>query len=292
MFQRLDHCPICQSAEFDNHIICRDHLVTQESFAISACKKCQILFTNPRPDDRSLPRYYQSEAYISHQNKAVDLIGWLYKGVRHYTTAQKENICKKVAPHRSILDVGCGTGHFLAACQKNNWEINGVEPNADANQSASLRLKMNVKSSIFDLPPGSDFGIISLWHVLEHIPNINETIVQAKKLLHKKGRIIMALPNYHSFDARHYAENWAAYDVPRHLYHFSPDSIKHFFKLHGLKLKKTLPMKFDAFYVSMLSERYASGKNNYLKAFRIARKSNAMATQDHNYSSLIYIAGK
>lgn len=293
MYEKVDSCPSCNSKEFVNHIICDDHSVSKESFAIMKCQNCELLVTSPRPDKNSIGSYYKSEDYISHTNEANNLVNVVYKIARSFTLHRKFRLIKKYASKKSILDYGCGTGHLLNFVQnQNSWKTVGVEPDEMARTIAISDHNLNVVGSLEDLPD-KKYGVITLWHVLEHVHDINNTIQLLIKHLSKKGKMIIAVPNHLSLDQQIYKEHWAAYDVPRHLFHFNQLTIKDLMKYHKLNLVETLPMKLDAYYVSMLSEKYKFGKNNFLKAMLIGWKSNRWAKKNsNNYSSLIYIFKK
>lgn len=293
MFEKLDSCPVCTNDSFSNHIICEDHFLSGESFAIVKCSKCQFLFTNPRPDKNSIGKYYDSDEYISHTSKSKSPIDILYKLARQYTLANKLRLINKIAESKSILDFGCGTGDFLAKCKANGWTVNGLEPNSEAREIATLRTRSTIHSEISQLEEISNLGLITLWHVLEHIHDLNDTLSTLTSLLSNHGKVLIAVPNYQSFDAQLYKEFWAAYDVPRHLYHFSQDSMKSLLQKHDLKILDTIPMKLDAYYVTLLSQKYKFGAADYIKSFINGYKSNTYAKKhQQNYSSLIYIAGK
>ena len=293
MFEKLEECPVCKSNIISNHIICKDHMITDESFVITQCSSCTFLFTNPRPNSDNIAKYYQSEEYISHSNKASNLINFVYKITRHFTLTQKLKLINTISNKKSILDFGCGTGEFIYKCKKNGWNINGLEPDTYARDKAISLTKTNILANISDLKQLEQISLITLWHVLEHIPELNFTIEKLKSKLDKNGKFLIAVPNNESYDAKHYKEYWAAYDVPRHLYHFSMKTMKLFLKNHGLKIYKIIPMKLDSFYVSLLSENYKYSKSNYIKSFINGYVSNIYAKKNkNNYSSLIYIAGK
>lgn len=293
MFEKIEHCPICDHTALDNQIICKDHFLSGESFAITRCTNCSFLFTNPRPSESNLGKYYKSEAYISHTNKATNLVNFAYKIARHYTLEKKVKLISFITPEKNLLDFGCGSGEFLRACQKKAWKIHGFEPDPQARGKAASITQIKIFSDLRDLKHIDKVSLITLWHVLEHVPNLNETIEQLKSKLAKNGKFLIAVPNHKSYDAQYYKEYWAAYDVPRHLYHFSTKTMKGFLHKHGLKLHKIIPMTLDAYYVSLLSEKYKTGTNNYLKSIVTGYKSNSYAIKnDKNYSSLIYIAGK
>ena len=137
MYERLDNCPVCFSENFSNFIICDDHLVSKESFAIVRCESCSLLFTTPRPLLDNILDYYQSEEYISHSNKAGNLINFLYKIARTFTLKGKLNLLNSLHPRGKILDFGAGTGEFLAKCKSDKWEVSGVEPDEGARQQAN-----------------------------------------------------------------------------------------------------------------------------------------------------------
>ena len=296
MYEKLLSCPLCDGIEFQNEIICKDHSVTQEQFVIVRCSSCNLLFTNPRPEPGQLPKYYESDEYISHTSKANSIINLVYKVARYFTLRNKEQLVSKyIGPTKakSILDYGCGTGHFLEHCKTKGWNIRGIEPNEQAREQANKHTSNHVVSGLIELDSNNKFDAITLWHVLEHVPNLNETIAKLIGLLKTKGVLIIAVPNPNSWDAKHYKEYWAAYDVPRHLYHFTSDVIQNLAKKHQLKLKHKLPMKLDSFYVSMLSEKYKIGSNNFIESIISGIKSNRFARNHKDeYSSLIYVLKK
>jgi len=292
-YERLENCPVCGKTEFKNFLVVKDKSVSQESFVIVQCENCGFKFTNPRPDAESIGAYYESDDYISHSNTSKGLINKAYQVVRSVAVKDKLELINNLAPKKAILDYGCGTGYFLAACQKDGWEVSGFEPNATANAQATKTLGKTVEKVSLDGFAKESFEIITMWHVLEHVHTLNETFQKLLTLLKPGGIMLVAVPNADSLDAKKYGENWAAYDVPRHLYHFNQATMKRFLKKHKLTLEDTKPMKYDAYYVSMLSEKYKAGKNNMLSSVLNGYKSNTYASKnDKDYSSLIYIARK
>lgn len=294
MFEKLEKCPLCESGHFTNYLICKDHSVSKEEFAIVQCNDCRFLFTNPRPHPDSLHQYYESDEYISHQNKGNSIINILYRIARYFTLKRKVNLVNKYSEHKGhLLDFGCGTGHFLDAANKDKWKTTGLEPNVIARKQAEAK-QLNVVESIEHLPTDKKFDLITMWHVLEHIPNLNTTLSKLYKMLSKKGTLIVAVPNHNSYDARIFDKYWAGYDVPRHLYHFDHESIKNLMKKYKLKVKHILPMKLDAYYVSLLSNKYKhNGHIKPVKSLITGYKSNASAIKNElNYSSNIYIIRK
>jgi 2-polyprenyl-3-methyl-5-hydroxy-6-metoxy-1,4-benzoquinol methylase len=292
MYEKIETCPSCNSKEFTNHMICDDHSLTKESFAIMKCLNCGLLVTSPRPDQASIGKYYQFEDYISHTDKANNLTNWLYKLVRTYTIKKKAQLLDSLTEKKSLLDYGCGTGQLLQYMKEQDWKIAGIEPDDNARSIAAKNTEQEIYNDV-DALPKKKYGVITLWHVLEHVHDINGTIQKLAKHLSKKSRMVIALPNYESYDQRFYKQYWAGYDVPRHLYHFNQQTIEELMKYNDFKLVDKKPMKFDSFYVSLLSDKYKSGKSNLIKAFFIGLLSNRWAKKNNgNYSSIIYIFKK
>lgn len=268
----------------------KDHLVSGEFFELHL-RPNGVLQTVPSPTEEELPAYYKSERYISHTNTKKTLLEYLYHLVRSYTITRKTALISKlVNPKGSLLDVGCGTGVFLKSAQKKGWEIYGIEPNPKARQEAIAKVGLKVFDTANTLNLTDHcFDVITLWHVLEHVSDPKEYILSLSKHLKPGGFIIIAAPNHQSYDAKHYKSYWAAYDVPRHLWHFSKDSIRLFLSDIGFTVLRSIPMYFDAFYISLLSEKYKRNKSSYFRAFIVGLISNTKAIVSGNFSSLIYI---
>ncbi|EAR02795.1 class I SAM-dependent methyltransferase [Maribacter sp. HTCC2170] len=264
----------------------KDYSVTGEVFELVVDEELEMLITQPQP--KYLDKYYDSDKYISHTDANDTLVDRIYQVVKKYSIWRKFKIVKKYGTDcRTILDVGAGTGDFLFTAKKCEWEVSGVEPNHDARMRAKEK-GVNLCTSLEDLKK-NNFSTITLWHVLEHLPNLNHQIKQLVSLLGKEGTMVVAVPNYKSYDAKYYKEYWAAYDVPRHLHHFSKTAIEKLFSNHGMKVVKTKPMVFDSFYVSLLSEKYKTGRQNYVRAIAIGFLSNLKAWVSGEYSSHIYV---
>lgn len=290
----ISNCPSCNSDTERPFLVCKDWLVSQEIFNIVKCQSCGLMFTNPRPYDEALGRYYESSEYISHTNTKIGFISKAYQLVRNRTLKQKEKLLRGHVSRGTLLDYGCGTGHFLSYCNDSGWNVFGIEPDVKARGLAILN-KLNAypdKTSFAKKHEGKKFDVITLWHVLEHITDLTETLEFFRTSLKDKGRLVIAVPNHKSYDACYYSKDWAAYDVPRHLYHFDKTSLEYLMNQFGFVLIKTKPMPFDSFYVSMLSEKNQNGKNNYIKAALIGLISNLKAAFNSEYSSRIYIFKK
>lgn len=302
----ISNCLVCGNTHFSPFLTCKDYTVSQEHFNIVSCNSCGFKFTNPRPDNEVLGNYYKAESYVSHTNSKKGIINKLYHIVRNYTLKSKIKMVSGYVSRGTILDYGCGTGMFLSAINKAGWETYGMEPDDDARKIASengnnvFSDKDRMKTYITD----KKFNAITLWHVLEHVTDMEETLSFFKQRLNKDGVLIIAVPNHVSYDAQYYKEYWAAYDVPIHLHHFELKTMKALVENAGFKLQETKPMKFDSFYVSMLSEKYKAsarfeslsgqstkytGSGNLFKAFWIGLKSNLKAKDSTQYSSTIYV---
>lgn len=288
-------CPICANVHLENSNFCKDYTVSHENFSLVKCTVCGLKITSPRPTDSELSKYYLSEDYISHSNKARSIIDKAYLFIRKFTLKRKVKLISQFASIPTILDYGCGTGEFLNICKSAGWVTTGIEPSTKARQMANQLSNLRVYSSSTDLPDVK-YEIITLWHVLEHISDLDAVVKDLSKRLSDHGTIFIAVPNYECYDAAIYKDYWAGYDVPRHLWHFSKHSIEKLLHSHSLKLKSILPMSFDSFYVSLLSERYKNN-NAYsiagcINAFMIGLRSNIKAKKTGKYSSLIYIVQK
>ena len=266
----------------------QDHSVSKEVFELWHDENLDLLVTNPQPDENNLPKYYESDDYISHTDSKRSLFEKAYHLVKNIALKSKLETINRLQPYKgNLLDIGAGTGDFLNVAQNKGWNVIGIEPNEKAKEIA-IKKGVSFSNSAASLPNHS-FDIITMWHVLEHVPNLQEQIKELKRLLKPTGTILIAVPNFKSFDANYYGQFWAAYDVPRHLWHFSKTAIEKLFTVENLKLDNVLPMKFDAFYVSLLSEKYKTGKMNYLSAFIVGLRSNFKAATTKQYSSHIYV---
>jgi len=290
----LDSCPICLSSDLQKKFNCTDHSTSKEKFTIVSCETCDFKFTNPRPKDKSLGSYYKSDKYISHTNNKKGLFNWMYHTVRKYSITTKLNLLKKISKNKNHLDIGCGTGEFLNACKNSGFRTEGIEPSRLAREQAINNFNLSVTHNTeLDQFKSSQFDTISMWHVLEHIPELNKTIREFNRILNKNGKVIIAVPNHNSWDAKYYKEYWAGWDTPIHLWHFSKLSIEKIFKIHDFKLIEKKPMLFDSYYVSLLSEEFKTGKKKYVKGFTIGLLSNIIGIfSKRGCSSIIYVFEK
>ncbi|MGZ8553672.1 MAG: class I SAM-dependent methyltransferase [Chitinophagaceae bacterium] len=296
-------CPVCNSADIQNVFKVKDHTVSGEFFTIAECQSCTFRFTQDVPDQNTIEPYYKSEDYISHTNTAKGFINRLYHAVRKRTIAEKRKLVEKSTGVKAgrMLDVGSGIGSFVNEMKQQGWDARGLEPDADARKIAKdlYKLELGDTREFYQLPPAY-FDAITLWHVLEHVHDLSRYIQQLKVLLNENGKLFIAVPNYTAVDAAVYKEYWAAYDVPRHLYHFSPRSMQILMEKNGLTVLQYKPMWYDSFYISLLSSKYKNaslpdrqGKTNWLIALWNGLRSNLKAVGNNDKcSSVIYVIGK
>lgn len=295
-FVHYTSCPVCDSGNIQNVFAVKDFTVSHKEFPVSECADCSLRFTQDVPGADDIPAYYKSENYISHTDTSRGLVNRLYKIVRKRTLRQKRNLIERVMRKKTgnLLDVGSGTGAFLDEMKSNGWNVTGLEPDTDAISIAKdlYGLELQDTKKLFDLKAGS-YDVITLWHVLEHVHQLHDYIEQLKNLLAENGRLLIAVPNYTSFDEKVYKQCWAAYDVPRHLYHFSPEAMNVLLQKHGLKIIAHKPMWYDSFYVSLLSSKYKNGNTKWLSAVWNGLISDVKAMSDvKKCSSVIYIISK
>jgi 2-polyprenyl-3-methyl-5-hydroxy-6-metoxy-1,4-benzoquinol methylase len=271
------------------YLTCKDYTVSLKNFDLVFNNELEMLETYPQPNIDQLGSYYESTSYISHTDAKETLTDKIYQSVKKIALKNKLKLVNSFKTvDKNILDIGCGTGDFLMTCKNNGWNVVGVEPNKNAKKITEGKIDASIYVDINEITE-TRFDVITLWHVLEHVPNLSTYISTLKKLLKPSGVLIVAVPNFKSFDACYYKQYWAAFDVPRHLWHFSKKSIKLLFSKSEMIVEKVLPMKFDSFYVSLLSEKNKTGKSNFFKAFSIGLISNIKAMQSKEYSSLIYV---
>lgn len=291
-----DHCLCCGGAAVNKVFECKDYTVSNELFEIRECNTCTFRFTRDVPDETAIGAYYQSAAYISHSDTKKGLINRLYHQVRTFTLGTKAKLVREVTGLKRgvLLDVGSGTGAFAFTMKQAGWNVTGLEPDegARANAWSNYKLQLDELSELHRLHADT-FDAVTLWHVLEHVHDLHGYLEKFFEILKPAGRLIIAVPNHSSYDASFYKQYWAAYDVPRHLYHFSPKSMQVLLEQKGFVIEDCKPMWFDSFYVSMLSEKYKHGKDNFISAVWVGLLSNIKAVFNRKKcSSVIYIVKK
>lgn len=293
--EKLTACPACGSGQMKNVMTCTDYTVSREEFNIDACDACGLEFTNPRPTASGIGYYYESKDYISHTDEeAPGLVNALYREVRKITLKQKRALIEGLSPISSLLDIGCGTGAFAGNMQQAGWQVFGVEPDVQAAGKASFQHNLKVYSEAWLEKCTESFQVVTMWHVLEHVHTLQQRFTELGRLVKPGGLLVIAVPNPMSQDSLHYGRQWAARDVPRHLYHFPPAMLRKRVEAEGFEVVTTKIMHFDPFYISLLSEKYKRGGSGglltgFIKGFWFWLKS--LLTPDTG-SSQIYIFRK
>lgn len=290
--QEVEKCPVTGS-ELTPYINVIDYTVSNQKFQVKSNQDQSILYTTPRPKDSELGAYYKSEDYISHTDSKKGLFNSVYQTVRKIALKNKLKNIKSVHPNfQSVLDYGCGTGDFIRYLSDHGLRVYGAEPDSDARRIASDKNPGVVFSTDDILEKDIKVDVITLWHVLEHIPDFTDVLQKLSEKLNPGGILIIAVPNYQSLDAQHYKEFWAAYDVPRHLTHFSRQGMEKVYRAIGFEKVEEFPMPFDSYYVSLLSEKYKTGGMKPIRAFLNGWKSNQRAKTNGEWSSITYIGKK
>ena len=284
-------CPICGLNKSNLFLEATDYSTSKESFSIRECDSCRFRFTSPIPTEDKIGEYYQSEDYISHTDSSKGLMNKVYRLVRKRAIKKKEGLARNGTREKSLIDIGCGTGDFLNYCKGNGWSVLGLEPDEGARQICKEKGVETQHTDFLYQIPDASFEVITMWHVLEHVYHLNKDFHEIARVLKPDGKLIIAVPNCASYDAKKYGKFWAAYDLPIHLYHFRPGDLMRFAAKHAFKVDQILPMKYDSYYVSMLSEKYKNG--NLFNAFVSGFLSNRKASKVNNeYSSQIYVLSK
>lgn len=286
-------CPWCGSEKAQINLWLKDEFLSKEDFHICECLNCGLLYTMPRPNKEKIGEYYKSEEYYSHQENKKGFIPRLYESVKKVNLKHKYKLATQGLNIGKMLDIGCGVGDFLHTAEEHGWTCTGVEPSEDAKAIAKTKTKANIiNSEDMEKIPDATFDLITMWHVLEHVDDLKWQIEQLHRLTKTKGRIVIAVPNYKSYDGQYYKELWAAYDVPRHLSHFNKTVLTNIFKSKNLELVRTDKLIWDAYYISYMSEQYKQHKFPLLKGTFRGCISNCKARHTKEWSSMVYIFEK
>lgn len=286
-------CPWCGSDKAQINLWLKDDFLSKEDFHICECLNCGLLYTMPRPSKDKIGEYYKSEEYYSHQENKKGFIPRLYEKVKKVNLKHKYELATKGLSTGKLLDIGCGVGDFLHTAEAQGWQCTGVEPSEEAKAIARQRTQAKLLSSEDqEQLPDASFDVITLWHVLEHVDDLRWQVAQLQRLIKPNGRIVIAVPNYKSYDGQFYKEHWAAYDVPRHLSHFNRTTLAKILKTNDLKLVKTDKLKWDAYYISYMSEQYKIHKLPLVRGVYRGWLSNMKAKRSGEWSSVVYIFEK
>ncbi|MBL8001980.1 MAG: class I SAM-dependent methyltransferase [Flavobacteriales bacterium] len=295
VLESITSCAICGASPLQPVLRARDHTVSQETFTIAECPDCKAWFTNPRPDQNSIGSYYRSNSYISHTNASATFQDKLYQVVRRRALEAKRKLISRYRPNGRLLDVGCGTGQFIGHMKAHGYLVTGVEPDTGARGQAIADQAAEVLPNLDQIPSAEQFHVVTMWHVLEHVPDLRRTLKKLYSVMADRGFLFIAVPDRESWDATHYGSDWAALDVPRHLNHLRRSDMNRLFQEHGFALKAVRPMWFDAPYISMLTEQHrgAGPITALLKGTLVGAWSNLLAlASDRPTSSSLYIAQK
>ncbi len=293
---QINACPLCGSTHLKCVMTCTDFYASGEQFDLYACEDCGFTFTQGVPVESEIGRYYETPDYISHSDTKKGLMNTLYHQVRKYMLGRKARLVMKEAHRKKgrLLDIGTGTGYFANTMLQRGWAVEAIEKNAQARAFAHEHFGLTVKpeTALQELPEGS-FDVITLWHVMEHLEHLHDVWDTLRRLLNEKGVLIVAVPNRSSYDAGRYGKHWAAYDVPRHLWHFTPATIQQFASRHGFIMAERHPMPFDAFYISMLSEKHRGSSYSFLRGAYAGTLAwfNTLGSKERS-SSMIYVFRK
>lgn len=287
-------CPLCNNSDIKPHIKLKDYSISKEPFEIWQCTQCDFLFTQNIPDEESIGSYYASEDYVSHSDTQKGIVNKLYHAARKIMLSKKYRFIKKIISGKTILDIGCGTGYFLNYMQKKGYQTLGIEVNEDARSFGKQHFGLTILSpdELFNGKINQKFKVITLWHVLEHLYQPELYLQKIAERLDDDGVLIFALPNPDSFDASYYKNYWAGYDAPRHIWHFTPQTITQLVSEHfTITRLKRLP--FDSFYNSLLSEKYRNKKLQFLRGIFIGSMAYIYSLINvKKSSSLIYVLKK
>lgn len=289
-------CPLCGGEHLERALTCVDHCASGEAFYLCRCEACGFVFTQDFPAEDEIGRYYETPDYISHTDTRRGLVNTLYHWVRTYMLGRKARLVERVA-HRHegrLLDIGTGTGYFADTMHRRGWQVDAIEKNEGARQFAAGHFGLEVKpETALDTLEEGAYDVITLWHVMEHLEPLDQTWERLYNLLTDRGMLVVAVPNCASADADRYGAYWAAYDVPRHLWHFTPATMQRFALKHGFVLAARHPMPFDAFYVSMLTERYMRRRGAFVRGCLtgVLAWFSSLVRKDRS-SSMIYVFRK
>lgn len=286
-------CPWCDSENVHLHLKLKDEFLSKEDFQIFECEDCGLLYTTPRPEKDKIGEYYKSENYYSHQENKQGFIPKVYEKVKSINLKSKSKMATKGMKIGKVLDIGCGVGDFLHKMETYGWKTTGIEPSEDAKNIARKRMNAELYSpDEIDKLESESFDLITMWHVLEHVDDLKTEIAELQRLLKKGGRLVLALPNFKSYDGQFYKEKWAAYDVPRHLNHFCQQSIYNIFKNSELNQIETQKLIWDAYYISFMSEQYKQHSLPLIRGVWRGLISNLKARRSGEWSSMVYIFEK
>lgn len=266
-------CNLCGSSDNEKYYQVRDYNYGMPGvFTIVQCRRCGLVYLNPRPTQGEISSFYPESRY--HPFKAIHGAGATIPGSTHWKRALWLTRRTQVG---TVLDVGCGSGLFLLAMGALGWNCVGVEPNETAAQHAREVAGLEVLAGdVFAINQVATYDVITLWDVLEHVHSPLDVLVHCNRLLNSDGVIALHAPNWASIERRLFGERWTALDSPRHLYHFSPGTIKQLLKRSGFRVE-TLHAKAPVLTLASNVLRWAGDRlyrEGRSKAFMAKTQSN------------------
>ena len=294
---KLKKCPVCEGNEFKLKYSLKDYRITQEPFTLASCQNCNFIVTQDVPPFDRIGKYYESPEYLEHSNKSEGIFDLTYNTLRRTMFAYKYRMIKNLHGEKTILDIGAGSGQFLHYMDQKGYKVSGVELSSKAREYAKNNFGLILKTpeELHSIDNTSKFYTITLWHVIEHLYDVHKTIQKLSTLLERDGYLIIAVPNSDSFDAKYYGKYWAGWDAPRHLWHFTPSTLRSVMKKHGFEAQKIRFLPFDPFFNALLSENYRHGKSifNIFRALLVGTLSFIRGIIDiERSSSIVYIFSK
>ncbi len=248
-------CALCGADDTEQLFVATDRRYGMAGeFPVVRCRRCDLVYVNPRPSAASLGRFYP-ETYRPHTGApqhtgrvgpavrslvfgrlggaAGRAAGWLYNSLAYRAFLVNR------APGR-VLDVGCGTGDYLSVWAELGWTVEGIEPGAAAASAARTRLGARIHEGLIEgvtLPVGA-FDAITMSHSFEHVRMPREVLAIVHRALAPDGRLVLMLPNFQAWDRRAFGPQWYGLEVPRHLYHFTPTTLTALLEASGLVVEQ------------------------------------------------------
>jgi len=255
-------CPLCNSKNIQAALATMDYSISKEAFDIFDCMDCSFRFTQSIPSPETIGPYYNSEVYISHSDTKEGFVNRVYHTARDLMLNRKRKLVQSLTQGKRLLDVGSGTGYFLDHMKRNGYQVKGIEIDSDARQATKKKFGIEVAepSSLLNGELKEKVEVVTMWHVLEHLHDLHGYMKSIHHQLTEDGFLLIAVPNHASYDAQYYKKLWAAYDVPRHLWHFTPKTIAQLANKNGFEVVSQKRLPLDPFYNALLSEQYKGNK--------------------------------
>ncbi len=257
------NCNLCGCSQSSLLFTSRDY-ISREYFNVVRCNSCGLAYTNPRPSIQEIERFYGRHYYGKNNARFKGLFELLVRLFRRQRTQRLLNLKKSGC----ILDIGCGRGQMLHEFQKRGWQTFGTELAESKAQAAREEFGLNVLAAPIETCnfEGNFFDVVTLWHVLEHLPYPRETLQEINRILKEDGLLVVAVPHFDSFEARIFKEKWFHLDVPRHYYHFSLQTLTQMLAVAGFKVKSQhhFSIEYNPYGLMQSLLNQVSGQTNFL----------------------------